>query len=325
MKPALQIIPEQASSFAGQVDALFYFLIAVTVLFSVSIVAVIALFSVRYKRRRQEDRPEEIHGSTKLEITWTVIPFILAMIMFFWGAHVYFQYAQAPEADMELLVTGKQWMWKIQHPDGTREINEIHVPLGKNIKVTMTSEDVIHSLYLPAFRTKMDAVPGRYTSLWFRPEKIGTYFMFCAEYCGTEHSLMGGHITVMEPEDYQAWLSGQTGDPALTPVAAGQRLFGELGCVACHGTGSGKLGPSLAGILGTQVEFNDGTRGVVDDDYLRESILHSQTHLVKGYQPLMPTFQGQINETQLMQLIAYVKSLGPPAEDSAGTPGEQDS
>jgi cytochrome c oxidase subunit 2 len=218
---------------------------------------------------------------------------------------------------MEILVTGKQWMWKIEHPTGKREINDLHVPLGQNIKLTMTSEDVIHSFYVPAFRAKMDVVPGRYTQLNFQPTKTGKYHIFCAQYCGTEHSRMGGSVGsmggfvyVMKPDEYQQWLkAASAGGPQLPPDEAGKALFAAKGCVVCHSGMPGALGPKLAGVWGSKVKLIDGSEVDANEDYIRESILNSQAKIVAGFAPVMPLFKGQLTEEEVMNLIAYIKGL----------------
>lgn len=314
------LFPERASTVAGEVDALYLFLVAVSGFFAVLIAALVVVFAIKYRRRSEDERPSAIHGSLALELAWTIIPFGLAMVMFFWGAKVYITLAVPPPNAMEVFVVGKQWMWKLQHLEGKREINELHVPVGQPIKLTMTSEDVIHSFYVPAFRIKQDAIPGRYTTAWFEPTKVGTYHLFCAEYCGTEHAKMIGRIVVMEPAEYQAWLTGTTTTavaavPAAKPedqqaamAAGGAELFKKLGCVSCHRAQAGALGPSLAGLFGHNVSLQDGSTVVADEDYIRESILNPQAKIVAGYQPIMPTFKGLVNEEQLMQLIAYIKT-----------------
>ncbi len=308
MNGKLSFAPEQASEFAVQADAFFYFMVGVSLFFTVLIAVLVVALAVRYRRRSAHERPEAIKANSMLEIVWSVIPLILALIMFFWSAHLYFQYAKAPEDAMEILVTGKQWMWKIQHPNGKREINELHVPVNQDIRLTITSEDVIHSFFIPAFRVKMDAVPGRYTSLWFKPTKEGKFHLFCAEYCGTEHSKMVGSVYVMSEREYNEWLGGAAG-AAESPVKAGENLFNQLGCATCHHAESGSQGPHLAGVFGTQQKMQDGTTVTADESYLRESILYPQKRLVVGYQPIMPTFKGLVSETQLMQIIAYIKSI----------------
>jgi cytochrome c oxidase subunit 2 len=237
------------------------------------------------------------------------------MVIFAWGASLFFTISRPPAGALEIQVVGKQWMWKFQHPDGQREINELHVPVGRPVKLTMASEDVIHSFFVPAFRVKMDVVPGRTTTTWFEATKPGVYHLFCAEYCGTKHSGMIGRVVVLEPVQYQQWLSGGAiGEP---PALAGEKLFRNLGCNACHRPGPGGLGPSLEGLFGTSRELQTGDTVMADEDYLRESILNPNARIVAGYQPIMPPFQGRITEEGLLQLIAYIKSLGEPARTEA--------
>ena len=303
--------PDSASTFAGQVDALYLYLVGMTAFFTVLISATIIFFVIRYRRRLPFEIPRPIAGSIKLESLWTVIPFFIAMSMFVWGASVYFMQYSVPKDALEVYVVGKQWMWKVQHITGQREINELHVPVGRKIKLVMTTEDVIHSFFIPAFRTKADVVPGRYTYLWFEATKPGRYHLFCAEYCGTNHSGMTGSVVVMEPNEYDNWLAGNLNQES--PVAAGQRLFTEtLGCASCHKEdGSGGRGPALMGLLGSTVQLEGGQTVTANEDYIRESILSPRSKLVRGFQPIMPTFQGQVSEEQLLQLITYIKSLSP--------------
>jgi len=315
MTPAFPFVPEQASSVAGEVDALFLFILGVTGLFALGIWVAMLYFAIRYRRRSDSDRPAEIHGSLALELTWTIIPFLLMSAMFVWGAKVYFHLNRAPDDAMTVSVVGKRWMWKLQHPTGQREINELHVPVGRAVKLVITSEDTIHSFFVPAFRIKKDAVPGRYNMAWFRATKTGSYHLFCAEYCGTEHSKMIGRIVVMEPEEYQVWLAG--GPTPESPVLAGEKLFTELNCITCHRPDSAGRGPVLNGIFGRPVMLASGERVVADEAYVRESILSPAAKVVAGYQPVMPTFQGQVSEEQLIALIAYIQSLQVP---SGGAP-----
>jgi cytochrome c oxidase subunit 2 len=252
-----------------------------------------------------------IEGNLPLELLWSVIPTIIAMFMFGWGASVFYHLRRPPAEALHLYAVGKQWMWKFQHLEGQREINELHIPAGRPVKITISSEDVLHSLYFPAFRTKMDAIPGRYTDLWFEAQTPGVYHIFCTEYCGTNHAGMIGNVTVMEPAQYQAWLQG--GGMEGTLAQRGAKLFNDLACSTCHlDTGQGR-GPSLKDILGKAEEMQDGSKVVVDEAYLRESILTSQAKIVKGFQPLMPTFQGLISEENLVALIEHVKSMSPNA------------
>lgn len=308
------LFPEQASTFAKDVDALYIFLVAVSAFFALVVAIVVIIFGVRYRRRHAGEVGAPIEGNLQLELLWSVIPTIIAMVMFGWGASVYYHLRRPPDEALQIYAVGKQWMWKFQHLEGQREINELHVPLGRPVKVTITSEDVLHSLYFPAFRTKMDAIPGRYTTLWFEPSKVGRYHIFCAEFCGTKHSGMIGWVEVMEPAAYQAWLAGGGVDGTL--AERGARLFNELACNTCHlDSGQGR-GPSLKDTVGKPVELADGSTVLVDETYLRESILNSQAKIVKGFQPLMPTFQGLVSEEGLVALIEHVRSLSPQASST---------
>jgi cytochrome c oxidase subunit 2 len=314
------LFPVQASQQAGQVDAVYFFLVAVTAFFSLLIATLIIVFTVKYRRRHKDEVGVPIHGSLPLELLWTIIPFIIVMIMFGWGAKVFFNLYRPPAGAMEVYVVGKQWMWKIQHVGGQREINELHVPVGRPVKLIMGSEDVLHSFYIPAFRVKADVIPGRYNTMWFTATKAGTYHLFCAEYCGTKHSGMIGSVVAMEPTDFQAWLSG--GPAEDSPVAAGAKLFSDLACNTCHREESQGRGPVLQNLFGKPVELQDGRRVIADEAYIRESIVNPQAKVVAGFQPLMPTFQGLVTEEQLLQLIAYVRSLTKqePATGSTATP-----
>jgi cytochrome c oxidase subunit 2 len=308
MDKGFQLLPEQASKLAVQVDILYYLLVGLSIFFALLIFFLIYIFAVRYRRRSEEEVPRQIPGLIQLELAWSVIPFGMALVVFVWGAKLYFTTYTPPADALEIYVVGKQWMWHIQHPTGQREINELHIPTGRAIKLTMATEDVIHSFYIPAFRVKKDVVPGRYTTMWFEATKPGSYHLFCAEYCGTKHSQMTGTIVVMEPLQYQQWLSG--GDASETPVAAGEKRFQQLGCVTCHGDKPGARGPSLKGLFGNPVQLQSGEVVTVNEDYIRESILRPNAKLTAGYGAIMPTYQGQINEAALLQLTAYVKSLG---------------
>ena len=304
----IPIFPEQASEFAWQVDALYFYLILISAFFTVIIVAGLAYFVVRYREREKFENGAEIHGSMMLETTWSIIPFIISMTIFLGGAIVYYNQYRPPKDAMEIYVVGKQWMWKAQHGTGQREINELHVPVGHKIKLTMTTEDVLHDFSIPAFRTKMDVVPGRYTTLWFEPTKPGKYHLFCAEYCGLNHSGMGGWVYVMEQREFDNWLSGNVSNQ--TPVEAGKDLFeAKLGCASCHAGGPNQRGAKLEGVFGTQVKMVGGETVLADEEYIRESILNPGKHIVEGYQPIMPTFKGQVTEEQLVSLVAYIKSL----------------
>ncbi len=304
----IPLFPEQASSFAWQVDALYFYLIAISAFFTIGIVAGIIFFFIKYREKEKFATGAEIHGSIALETTWSIIPFIISMSIFLGGAVVYYNQYRPPAESMEIYVVGKQWMWKFQHGTGQREINELHVPVGRNVKLTMTTEDVLHDVYIPAFRTKADVIPGRYSTIWFNATKPGKYHLFCAEYCGLNHSGMGGWVYVMEQHDFDSWLSGNVS--GQTPVEAGKDLFeNKLGCASCHEGGKGQRGAVLEGLFGSQVKLTNGQTVTADDEYIRNSILNPASQIVEGYQPIMPTFKGQVTEEQLVQLIAYVKSL----------------
>jgi cytochrome c oxidase subunit II len=303
----LPFFPEQASNFAGNVDALFSFILLTSLFFSVLVTLLTIFAAFKYKRKYPGEVGAEDHGNLALEIGWTIIPLILALFMFAWGAVVYVNYRTAPKDTLDVYVVGKQWMWKLQQPNGRKEINELHIPVDRNIKLIMGSEDVIHDFFVPAFRVKMDVVPGRYNTMWFRPTKVGKYHFFCSQYCGTNHAVMGGWVTVMDPADYAAWLSGETGD--VNPVSAGERLFTQLACNTCHiANGTGRA-PSLNGLFGAKVLLADGSTVVGDEAYIRESILQPKAKVVAGYQPVMPTFQGLVTEEQIQNLTAYIKTL----------------
>lgn len=302
------LMPEQASKFAEEVDLFYLLLWLMTIVFSVGIALAAGFFMLKYKRKSVGEIPEQIEGAMKLELTWTIIPFIISLGIFAWGAKLYYQMYTPPSEALEIFVTGKQWMWRAQHPDGQREINTLHVPIGRRVKLTMTSEDVIHAYFIPAFRTKADLVPGRYTTSWFEATKAGNYHLFCAEYCGTEHSGMIGTITVMDPADYQAWLSGVSKE---SPVIAGQKLFSSLACNTCHLENGQGRGPRLNELYGKTAKLNNGVVVDVNDAYIRESILNPTAKVVEKYEPVMPVFQGQVSEEQIQQLIAYIKSIGP--------------
>ena len=311
----IPIFPEQASTFAKDVDALYFFVFATSAFFAVVVAIAVIYFGIRYHKTHDGEIGARIEGNLPLELLWSVIPTIIAMVMFGWGASVFYHLRRPPAEAMHIYAVGKQWMWKFQHLEGQREINELHIPAGRPIKITISSEDVLHSLFFPAFRTKMDAIPGRYTELWFDAQTPGQYHIFCTEYCGTNHSGMIGTVTVMEPANYQLWLQG--GGMEGTLAQRGAKLFNDLACSTCHlDTGQGR-GPSLKDIVGTTVELQNGSSVTVDEAYLRESILNSQAKVVKGFQPLMPTFQGLISEENLVALIEHVKSLSPNATSAA--------
>ena len=315
----IPFVPESASTVSGKVDALYFYLSGVTAFFTLLISGVLIFFVIKYRRRMPNEIPRPVAGSHKLETIWSVIPFMIAMSMFAWGAQIYFQNSRPPKNANEIYVVGKQWMWKIQHSTGQREINELHVPVGRKIKLIMTSEDTIHDFFIPAFRIKADVLPGRYTTQWFEATKAGTYHLFCAEYCGMNHSGMIGSVIVMQPTEFDNWLSGNASQQS--PAVAGQQLFQSLGCVSCHGAnGEGGRGPALAGLFGRKVFLTNNQTLIADEAYIRESIENPQAKVVSGFNPIMPTFQGQVTPEQLIQIISFIKSLQISNPQSATAP-----
>src|SRR5436309_777027 len=290
MFSGFQLFPPQASTLAPEIDNLYLAVLAITAFFAIVVVIFVVYFSLKYRDDTGEKVGAPITGSMPLELGWSLIPFFIAIGIFVWASIVYFHIVRAPDQSMEIYSTGKRWMWRFQHVDGQREINELHVPVGRNVKVIFTSEDVLHDLFIPAFRVKADAVPGRYSAIWFEATKVGEYHLFCAEYCGTQHSGMIGTVYVMEPADYQAWLTGGGSISSGGSMAErGAQLFTQLACVTCHlADGSGR-GPSLVGLFGSTVTLDNGTKVVADESYVRESILASQAKTVKGYEHIMPT------------------------------------
>jgi cytochrome c oxidase subunit 2 len=317
--------PEQASTLAHSVDALYIFLLIVTGMMALLICALVIFFAARF-RHRAGVPAEQIEGSLALEITWSAIPFVIFMAIFAWGTIVYFKERTPPADATEVYVVAKQWMWKVEHAEGQREINQLHVPVGRDVKLIMTSQDVIHSFYIPAFRVKQDVLPGRYTVEWFHATKPGVYHLFCAEYCGTQHSGMVGDIVVLEPAQYEAWINGGSTGPLS---ASGEKVFAELGCATCHRNDAQGRGPNLQGVFGHPVQLEDGRTITADENYLRECILDPGSKRIKGFQPIMPTFQGLVSEEQVNALVAYIKSMSSAkpadgAKTSASAPAQPD-
>jgi cytochrome c oxidase subunit II len=308
MFSGFSLFPTQASTLAPEVDNLYLGIVAITAFFAVVVVIFVVYFAIKYRDDTGDKVGAPITGSVPLELGWSLIPFFISIGIFVWASVVFFHIVRAPDQTLDIYSTGKRWMWRFQHIDGQREINELHVPVGRPVRVVFTSEDVLHDLFIPAFRVKADAVPGRYSAIWFEPTQVGEYHIFCAEYCGTRHSGMIGTVYVMEPADYQAWLSGG-GLTGGSMLQQGEALFTQLACVTCHlpdGTGRG---PSLVGVFGSVVTLENGSMVTADESYLRESILMSQAKTVKGYEHVMPTFQGLINEDGVAALIEYIKSM----------------
>jgi cytochrome c oxidase subunit II len=320
------IIPTQAGTLSSNVDLTMAAVLGVTIFFSTLIAALIFCFAIRYHYKRPADRSNPPHFHLGLEITWTAIPLMIVLGLFLAGSRLFVQIRHAPADAVEMYVVGKQWMWKLQHPEGRREINELHIPVGYPIKLIMTSEDVIHSFFVPAFRVKQDVLPGRYTTMWFEATKAGEFHLFCAEYCGTSHAAMRGRIIAMPVAEYGQWLSGamkaagqgiaatQVGSDQ-NMVQAGSALFKTYRCDSCHKEDGSGSAPNLRGLFGKSVHLEGGQTTTANESYLRESILTPNARVVKGFQPNMPTFRGQITEDEILQLIAYIKSQG-------GTAGE---
>jgi cytochrome c oxidase subunit II len=300
--------PPAASTIAGEIDQLYYLLTGITLFFTVLIFSIIFYFMVKYRRRSKDEKPPDVHSPLVLELAWTVIPSLICVVIFVWSSILYIRSTRPPAAATEIFVVGKQWMWHLQHPEGPREINELHIPVGVPVKLTMTSQDVIHGFYVPAFRLKKDVLPGRYTSLWFEASEAGTYHLFCTEFCGTNHAEMIGWIYVMSPEDYAVWLSG--GEKSEPMAQQGEEIFNHYTCGYCHTADGTGRGPSLVGIFGKPEKLSSGESKVVDEALIRQALLQPNSVPVAGYAPIMPTFQGQLTEEQILQLIAYVKSLG---------------
>jgi len=310
--------PPQASNFAAPHDWVFYILLALTIVFTLIVGVAVVIFAARYRAGTKVNRARPVHEHMTLELTWTIIPLILGLFMFVAGAKLFVYMRTPPKDAMNIFVVGKQWMWHAQHENGIRENNTIHVPVGKPVRLTMISQDVIHAMYIPAFRVQYHVVPGRYTQLWFTATKVGTYHMFCAMYCGNQHSEMGGYVYVMEPGEYAKWVAAGGEDvPRLTMAQEGARQWNKLGCGNgnCHNEADTARGPSLFGLLGKTRTFADGSSAKADEAYIRESILQPYNHITKGYDNTMPAYEGQLSEEDVLALIAYIRSLG-----GAGTP-----
>jgi cytochrome c oxidase subunit 2 len=301
------LFPDQASTIASGVDAVYFLLVGLSLFFAVAVFFFILFFAIKYRRGSKVDRSGLVFESSRLEFTWSFIPLVLAVTVFVVQATAFFNLYRPPIDALEIYIVGKQWMWKAQHPEGQDEINELHVPVNRPVRLIMTSQDVIHSFYIPAFRVKQDVLPGRYSSIWFEAIRPGTYHLFCAEFCGTDHSVMGGSVIVMPQAEYEQWLAGDGDNVPLTE--AGEALFQQLGCVTCHQADDGGRGPSLVGVFGQEVQLEGGQTVMADEEYLRESILNPRARIVAGYPSIMPTYQGQVSDESLQQIVAYLKSL----------------
>jgi cytochrome c oxidase subunit 2 len=300
--------PEQASKIAPRVDLLFDFLLVVSGLITGGICLLIVIFVFKYRRGNPADRSNAPTRNWKLESAWIGIPILLSLFTFVWSARLFYDEYAEPAGALNINVVGQQWFWEMQHPEGPREMDELHIPVGRPIKLTLSSQDVIHDFYVPAFRVKQDALPGRLTSVWFTATQPGRYHLFCAQYCGTQHSNMGGWVYVMEPGDYERWLTHTKPQPSL--AEAGEKLFVQFSCAGCHGSHAAVRAPSLDGIYGRTVPLADGSMVRVDDRYLYDSIVLPGAQVAAGYQNIMPTYKGSLTQAQLLELVAYLRSLG---------------
>ncbi|HEY1328648.1 MAG TPA: cytochrome c oxidase subunit II [Casimicrobiaceae bacterium] len=305
-------LPPSASTMAPRVDALFYAVTGTTVAVAIAVFVALVYFGIRYRAGSPVPRHEDIAAAQRrarirVELAWTLIPLFLFLCAFAWAARLYVERAAPPPGALTVDVVAKQWMWKFQHAGGRREIDELHVPRGQPVKLTMTSQDVIHSFFVPAFRVKQDVLPGRYTELWFTATKPGRYHLFCAEYCGTDHARMGsGDLVVMDPADFQRWLAESSAPDA---ASRGASLFRALGCSGCHGANAAVHAPDLAGVYGKPVPLSDGSTVIADERYLHDSILLPRKEIAAGYAPIMPSFTGRVSEDDVFDLIAYIRSL----------------
>jgi cytochrome c oxidase subunit 2 len=305
---SFHLLPDEASTVARESDWMFWGLTALSLFICALVFVPMCWFAIKYRRGRKVNR--KLSGAIatwKIEVAWTVVPLVIAMGLFTWSADAFFRMETAPPGAIEINVVGKQWMWKLQHAEGAREINELHIPRGTPVKLNMISQDVIHDFFVPAFRMKQDVIPGRYTSEWFTPIKTGRYHIFCAQYCGTTHAAMIGWVYVMEPQDYERWLRQGSPEPL---AAQGAALFHTLGCSGCHAPSSKIHAPPLEGVYGHLVPLETKDFVMADDRYIRDSILLPASQIVAGYQNLMPTFKGHVSEEDVMALTAYIKSIG---------------
>lgn len=303
---ASALFPAEASGISPYVDALYFFLLLMTVFGTLLVAALLLVFSIRYRRERNPVATQ-VEGSTLLEATWTIIPLAIFLVTFVWGAVLYFRIYNPPTNAMNIYVVGKQWMWKAEHPGGQHEINALHVPMGQPVQLTMISQDVFHSFSVPDFRIKREVIPGRYSTVWFEATQVGTYHVFCTQYCGTQHSGMVGTVTVLTPDDYKKWLQQSTSGMSL--AQNGERLFASMGCNSCHSGNAAARGPNLAGVYGAKLTLTDGSQMLVNDAYLRDAILNPSQHVTAGFAPIMPTYQGQISEDGLIDLVEYIKNM----------------
>lgn len=300
------LFPAEASTISPQMDALYFFLLGMTITGVALVGALVFGFALKY-RKEKNPVATQVEGSTVLEATWTIIPLGIFLLVFVWGAYLYFRIYNPPTNAMNIYVVGKQWMWKAEHPGGQHEINALHVPTGRAVQLTMISQDVFHSFSIPDFRVKREVIPGRYSTVWFEATSPGTYHIFCTQYCGTLHSGMIGEVTAMTPDDYSKWLQMSTSGMSL--AQNGERLFASMNCNSCHSGNAAARGPNLAGVYGSKITLANGSQVLVNDGYLRDAILNPSQHVPAGYAPIMPTYQGQISEDGLIDLVEYIKNM----------------
>jgi cytochrome c oxidase subunit 2 len=308
----LPLFPTRASALAASVDAMLFVWLAIAGIVIAGIAIALVAFAIRYRQGSDANRamaPEAVQQprNRRIEIAWIVIPLAIFLTMFGWAARLFAVHAAPPRDALDVYVTGKQWMWRVEHTSGRREIDELHVPVDRPIRLVMTSEDVIHSFFLPVFRIKQDVLPGRYTTLWFSANRTGDFHVFCTQYCGTAHAQMIGRIVVMQPDAFAAWSAA--GNATGTMAEAGGALFRRLGCGGCHGDNAAVHAPRLEGLFGTKIPLADGSFVAVDERYIRDAILLPEKEVAAGYAPIMPSFSGQVDEGQLAELVEYVKSL----------------
>ena len=309
----LPFFPDRASSIASHVDSLYFAWLGLSGAVALAVAVLIVWFAVKYRVGSAADRTVVDHAKHErmmhwIEIGWTVIPLALFIAMFIWSADVFYEAVTVPKDALPIYVVAKQWMWHAEHPNGEREIDELHVPVGRPVELVMTSQDVIHSLSIPGFRVKQDVLPGRYTTLWFTATHPGEYHLFCTQYCGASHARMVGRVVVMEPAAFESWLSAHAG--AQTMAARGADRYRQFGCSGCHGANATVRAPKLEGLFGKPVQLQDGRSVIADERFIRDSVLLPNKDVPAGYEPNMPSFRGQLGEEDLLEIIEYVKSIG---------------
>ncbi len=303
-----QLWPPAASAMAREIDQIFAVWCAVLILLVAPVFVFMTYCAVKYRAGRNVDRTHREARNLTVEMSWTIVPFLITLVFFFWAGDVYLREMNPPPNAMQITAIGRRWMWKFQHPTGQWEINNLHVPVGKAVRINIKSQDVVHSLYVPAMRVQEEAVPGRTTEMWFKADRIGNYRLFCSELCGADHALMAGTLYVMSRADYQKWLSSYATSPTL--ITRGKHLFESYGCAGCHGASGTKRAPSLQGVYGSVVPLSNGNTVTADEAYLRDSIMQPKKQIVAGYKPIMPSFAGAISDADLAELLAYIKALG---------------